>query len=100
MVRGATSSGKDDEHVALVHGLTLGARDLLDFSGRGRLDRHLHLHRLENDARLPFEDVVTLFDFDFPNRPGDVRTHVGSHGQGEARAECFTQAFASGLEAR
>jgi hypothetical protein len=29
-----------------------------------------------------------------------VRTHVGSHGQGEARAECFTQAFASGEEAR
>ena len=100
MVRAPTGSGKNDEDIALVHGLPFGARDLLDFSRSGRLDRHLHLHRLENDARLAFEDVVALLHFDFPNRPGDVRTHVGSHGQGEARAECFTQAFASGLEAR
>src|SRR6185437_8604580 len=78
-VRAGSALRKHDEDVAFVHCLAFAARDLFDFSRRGRLDRHLHLHRLEDDARLPFEHVVALFHFDLPNGSGDVRTHVRRH---------------------
>jgi hypothetical protein len=97
---------EDDEDVAFVDRLAFRARDLFDFARAWRLDRHLHLHRLENDARLSLEDVVAFLHFDLPDRARDVRANVGGHdflfrgaaamgAKGEARVQCFTQAFAS-----
>jgi hypothetical protein len=45
-----------DERLALGHRLALRADDLLDGSVVLSLDRHLHLHRLEDHER------VALFD--------------------------------------
>ena len=45
-----------DERVALVHGLALLAEDLLDHAGVLGLDRHLHLHRLEDHDRVALLD--------------------------------------------
>src|SRR4051812_46744579 len=43
---------KDHQRVALGHGLALLARDLLDRPLVLGLDRHLHLHRLEDHERV------------------------------------------------
>jgi len=73
-------SSERDEHVPFAHSLAFGHVDLLDLPRLRRLDGHLHLHRLEDDARLPLGDTVPHFNFDFPDGTGDVRVD-GGHGR-------------------
>src|SRR5437868_2701205 len=58
---------KDDERIALVHCLTLLAEDLLDRSLVLGLDRHLHLHRLEDHDGVALCDLVADLAFDLPH---------------------------------
>src|SRR5207248_2372822 len=69
-----------EEGIPLAHRLPLAAVDLLHLPRRRSLHRHLHFHRLEDDARLPFGDRIPLFHFDLPHRSGDVREDVLGHG--------------------
>src|SRR5664279_3436995 len=68
---------EDNERVALGHGLTLAAADLLDDAGIFGLDRHLHLHRFENHDRIALVDGVANLNLDLPHGTGDVRFDVG-----------------------
>src|SRR5438552_3199904 len=58
---------EDNERVAFRHGLPLLAADLLDDSRILSLDRHLHLHRLEDDDGVALLDGVADLDFDLPH---------------------------------
>src|SRR3712207_2736158 len=63
---------EDNERVALGHRLTLLHEDLLDRALVLRLDRHLHLHRLEHDHGVTLLDRVPDGDLDLPHRARDV----------------------------
>src|SRR3954452_3831157 len=65
-----------DEDVALGDGLALLAADLGDLARVLGLDRHLHLHRLEDDDRVALVDLVADLDLDLPDCAGDVRFYV------------------------
>src|SRR5579859_5972022 len=58
---------EDNERVALGHRLALAAQDLLDHAGILGLDRHLHLHRLEDHHGVALLDTVADLDLDLPN---------------------------------
>src|SRR4029077_4528927 len=73
---------EDDEDVALGYRLTLPAADLGDLAGILGLDRHLHLHRFEDDDRVALVDLVAHLDLDLPDCAGDVRLYV-SHAPGQ-----------------
>ena len=72
---------EDDEGLALFDRLALGAQDRLHRAGGFRLDRHLHLHRLEDHDRVALVDGVADRDLDLPHRAGDMRLDV-RHGRG------------------
>src|SRR5215213_4477795 len=63
---------KYDQSVAFAHGLAFFHGDLLDGAGVFRLDRHLHLHRLEDHDGVPLVDRIADRDLDLPNGAGDV----------------------------
>jgi hypothetical protein len=67
---------QDDERVPLVDRLTLLTEDLGDSSGVLGLDRHLHLHRLQDRDGVALLDLVTHRALDFPYRAGDVGLYV------------------------
>src|SRR4051794_39215440 len=60
---------EDDENVALGDRLALLAADLGHLAGVLGLDRHLHLHRLEDDYRVALVDLVADLDSNFPALP-------------------------------
>src|SRR5450755_1066689 len=68
---------ENNERVALGHRLTLGAANLLDDSGILGLDRHFHLHRLEDDHRVALLHGVADLDLDLPDRARDVGLDLG-----------------------
>src|SRR3954453_5797952 len=70
-------SAEDNESVALRDRLPLLARDLLDRAVVLGLDRHLHLHRLEDYERVALLDLVADLALDLPDGSGDVGLHVG-----------------------
>ena len=72
----ALTQRQDDQHVAFAHGLALLAADLLHGPVVLRLDRDLHLHRLEDDDGVAVLDLVPDRDLDFPHVAGDVRLDV------------------------
>src|SRR6266576_2983013 len=74
---------KDDERIALVHGLALLAEDLLHGALVLGLDRHLHLHRLEDDHGVALGDLVADGDLDLPHGPRDVGWDVHWPGAAE-----------------
>src|SRR4051794_39010556 len=67
---------EDDKRVALRDRLALLAEDLLDRAVVLGLDRHLHLHGLEDHNGVPFLDLLPDFHLDLPHGPGDVRLDV------------------------
>src|SRR2546423_9485374 len=71
-----------DERVALVDGLALLAADLHDGARVFGLDRHLHLHRLEDRHGVALLDLVADGALDFPYRPGDMGLDL-SHGSAQ-----------------
>src|SRR5687767_6627538 len=73
----ASSLLKNDQRIALADGLALLHRDLLHGPGVLRLDRHLHLHRLEDHDRVSLVDRVTGRDLDLPDSASDVSLDVG-----------------------
>src|SRR3954454_21234111 len=73
---------EDDEDVALGDGLALLAANLGDLARVLGLDRHLHLHRLEDGDRVALVDLVADLDLDLPDCAGDVRLYV-SHARGQ-----------------
>src|SRR5690606_36773167 len=73
------TSADDGEDVALLHGIALLAPDLLDGPGARRLDRHLHLHGLEDDDHVALGDGVALSLLDLPNGSSDVRRDFDGH---------------------
>ena len=62
--------------LALADRLPLFDGDLLDRAGVLGLDRHLHLHRLEDDDGVVEIDLVADGDLDLPDRSGDVGRDV------------------------
>src|SRR3954463_16615939 len=75
---------EDDEDVALLHRLALLDADLLHRAGILGLDRHLHLHRLEDDHGVTLVDLVAGLDLYLPNGSGDVSGDVDlGHGAAE-----------------
>src|SRR6266480_3677683 len=72
----AGSLFEDDEDVALGDRLALLDPDLGDLAGVLRLDRHLHLHRLQDDDRVPLVDLVTDGDFNLPDCACDVGFYI------------------------
>src|SRR4051812_12820638 len=68
---------EDNERVAFRDRLPLFARDLRDRAGVLGLDRHLHLHRLENHERVALFHFVADLALDLPDGSGDVGLHVG-----------------------
>src|SRR5579859_2487043 len=68
---------EDNERVAFGDRLPFLHNDLLDHAGVLGLDRHLHLHRLEDHHCVAFVDSVADRDLDLPDRPRDVRFYVG-----------------------
>src|SRR5215213_1101970 len=73
---------QDYEDVAFADRIALRAADLLHGPVVFRLDRDLHLHRLEDDDRVAVRHLVADRDLDFPDVAGDVRLDV-RHGGGE-----------------
>src|SRR5215211_4872925 len=73
----ASASLQDDERVALGHRLALLADDLLHDSLVLRLDRHLHLHRLEDYECVALLDLLADLTFDLPDGSCDVSLDVG-----------------------
>src|SRR3954468_8087800 len=73
----APRSFEHHERVALGHGLALLAGDLLDLAVVLGLDRHLHLHRLEDHERVALLHVLAHFALDLPHGAGDVRLYIG-----------------------
>src|ERR1700757_2228246 len=57
---------EDNERVAFGHRLALLAQDLLDDARILGLDRHLHLHRLEDHDRVALLHRVANLDLDLP----------------------------------
>jgi hypothetical protein len=81
-----------DQGIALVDGLGLGHVDLLDLPRAGGLDRHFHLHRLQDDEHLPLGHLLALLDLDLPNSSGDMGVYaLGSHRSGRV-LETFANA--------
>jgi hypothetical protein len=72
---------KHYEDVAFADRLALLAADLLDGAVVFRLDRDLHLHRLEDGYGVSVLDFVADRNLDFPNVAGDVRLNVHGGGQ-------------------
>src|SRR5689334_794670 len=70
-------SVEDNECVALRDGLPFLAHDLGDLAVVLGLDRHLHLHRLEDHERVALLDVVADPALDLPHGSGDVGLDVG-----------------------
>src|SRR5437016_7794701 len=68
---------EDNERVALGHRLALRDDDLLDDPGVLGLDRHLHLHRLEDHDRVALLDAVAHLHLDLPHGARDVGLDVG-----------------------
>src|SRR5258705_10084026 len=67
---------KDDEGIALVHGLALLAEDLLHRALVLGFDRHLHLHRLEDHDGVALGDLVADLALDLPHGARDVGLDV------------------------
>ncbi len=65
-----------DQRVALADRLALLAADARDGAGVFGLDRHLHLHRLEDRDRVALLDAVADGTLDFPYRAGDMSLDV------------------------
>src|ERR671922_1959443 len=76
----ASASLQDDERVALGHRLALLADDLLHDALVLRLDRHLHLHRLEDHEGVALLDLLADLTFDLPDGSCDVSLDVGQVG--------------------
>src|SRR5437764_1871902 len=78
-IRSRPSEGllEDNERVALGDRLALRAQDLSDDARILGLDRHLHLHRLQDDDGLALFDRVADLDLDLPHGAGDVGFDVG-----------------------
>src|ERR1700751_5837486 len=74
---GPSGSFENNERVALGDRLTLLAEDLLDHAGVLGLDRHLHLHRLEDHDGVAFLHVVADLDLDLPDGARDVGLDLG-----------------------
>src|SRR3954447_16974574 len=72
LVTGLARLLEHDQRVAFVHRLTLFAEDLLDRAGVLGLDRHLHLHRLEDDHGVALVDVLADLALDLPDGARDV----------------------------
>src|SRR3954470_19695801 len=70
-------SAEDNERVAFRDRLALLARDLRDRAVVLGLDRHLHLHRLEDDECVALHHVVADLALDLPDGSGDVGLDVG-----------------------
>src|SRR5438552_701169 len=70
------ASVEDDEDVALAYRLPLLHLDLADDATILGLDRHLHLHRLEDHDRVALVDRVARCDLDLPHGAGYVRLDV------------------------
>jgi hypothetical protein len=66
------SSVQYDENVALADRLALFAADLSDGPGVLGFDRHLHLHRLEDDDGVVDVDLIADGYLDLPDGSGDV----------------------------
>src|SRR5947209_5214607 len=64
--------GEDNEWVALRDRLPLLHQDLLDLAWILGLDRHLHLHRLQDHHSVALVDLVANRDLDLPHGAGDV----------------------------
>src|SRR3954469_16298803 len=64
--------------------LRLLAADLRHLAVLGRLDRHLHLHALEDHQHVAGLHLVADLLLDLPDGAGDVRRDVG-HGQSLSR---------------
>src|SRR4051795_11917806 len=71
---------KDDQRVPFGDRLALRAPDLLDPPLVLGLDRHLHLHRLEDHDRVALLHGVADLDLDLPHGAGDVRLDVAHEG--------------------
>src|SRR4051812_30375452 len=71
------SSAKNDQRIALRHGLPFLALDLFDRAVVLGLDGHLHLHRLEDHERVAFLDLIADLALHLPHGPGDVGLDVG-----------------------
>src|SRR3954469_9072749 len=67
-------SGDDSDHVTFLYDVTLVDGQTGDGAVAFGQHRDLHLHRLEDDERVPVGDGVALGDHDLP----DVRDHLGS----------------------
>ena len=72
-----------DQHVTFLDALALLAADLLDRAVVLDLDRHLHLHRLEDDHGVPVRDLVADLDLDLPDGAGDMCLNVCHRRAGE-----------------
>src|SRR4051794_30146629 len=70
-------SGEDNECVALGDRLPFLAHDLGNRALVLGLDRHLHLHRLEDHERVALLDGVADLALDLPHGSGDVGLDVG-----------------------
>ena len=70
------TSPENNEHIAFSNTLPRRALDLFHRARFGGVDRHLHLHRFENDQRVAFFDLLTDGAFNFPDGTGDVGCDV------------------------
>ena len=75
---------KNDQRIALADRLALLHRNLLHGAGVLGLDRHLHLHRLEDHDGVSLVDRVAGRDLDLPDGAGDVSLDVGQVGPPES----------------
>src|SRR3954452_21167294 len=64
---------KDHQRVAFGDRLALGDEDLPHRALVLGLDRHLHLHRLEDGHRVALLDLLADLTLDLPDGAGDVR---------------------------
>src|ERR1035437_6501283 len=67
---------QDDQRAALVDRLALLAADLRDRARVFGLDRHLHLHRLEDRDSVALRDLVSHLTLDLPYGARYVGLHV------------------------
>src|SRR5438477_1978135 len=73
----ASSLLKHHQRVALRHRLPLLAPDLGDRPVVLGLDRHLHLHRLEDHERVSLRHLLPELALDLPDGAGDVGLDIG-----------------------
>src|SRR3954453_11075609 len=73
----ARSLVEDNERVTFVDRLALLAEDLGHGPGVLGLDRHVHLHRLEDHHRVPLVHLIADGDLDLPDGAGDVGLDIG-----------------------